>query len=157
MPRALAKLLVAMVSLPYMMNLVSCHLCEQRLARPDNYSALDPPARPTIVEVLVQMMNLEGIDETNKEFSTHFWLSVSWTDPRLARYYPKKHKCSEMAVKLGKGNFDVLWLPNIELSRSSFNIYESFDKYPMRINNQGVVVKWININARIGCPMDFTR
>ena len=157
MSLTLAKLLLLILSSLHMMNLVSCHLCEQMLVKPDNYSALDPPARPTTVKLMIEMMNLDGIDETNKDYSTHFWLSVSWTDPRLAGYYPKKHKCSEMAVKLGKGNFGVLWLPNIELSKSSFNIYESFDKYPMRINNQGVVVKWINVNARIGCPMDFTR
>ena len=125
--------------------------------KPDNYSALDPPARPTIVKLMVVMMNLEGIDETNKDYSTHFWLSVSWIDPRLAGYYTKKDQCSEMAVKIGKGNFIDIWLPNIMLSRSSFNIYESFDKYPIRIDNNGVVSTWVNVNTRIGCPMDFAR
>ena len=124
--------------------------------KPDNYSAIDPPARPTIVNVTFDMMNLEGIDETNKDYIAHFWLLVRWIDPRLAGYYPKKDKCSEMAVKLEKGNFNDIWLPNIRLLRSSFNIYESFDKSPIRINNNGVVFTWVNINTRIGCPMDFT-
>ena len=103
--------------------------------KPDNYSAIDPPARPTIVNVTFDMMNLEGIDDTNKDYSTHFWLMVRWIDPRLAGYYPKKDKCSEMAVKLGKGNLNGIWLPNMMLSRSSFNIYESLDKFPIRIDN----------------------
>ena len=138
-----------------MMSLVSCHLCEQGLVKPGNYSALEPPARPTTVKMVVEMFNLEGIDETNKDYSTHFWLKVSWIDPRLAGYYPKKDECSEMAVKLGKDNFDGIWLPNIGLRRSSFKIYESFDKSPIRINNNGVVFTWVNVYARIGCPMDF--
>ena len=153
----LAKLLLVMLSSPSMMNLVSCHLCMQRLVKPDNYSALDPPARPAIVKVIVEMMNLEGIDETNEGFGARFWLSVRWTDPRLAGYYPKRDKCSNMAVRLEKGNLDGIWLPNVELSRSSFNIYESFDKYPIRIDNNGVVSTWVNVNTRIGCPMDFAR
>ena len=139
-----------------MRNLVSC-LCEQRLVKPDNYSALDRPARPTIVEVIYEMMDLEGIDETDKEFRAHFWLSVRWIDPRLAGYYPKRDKCSKMAVKLEKGNFNDIWLPNIRLVRSSFNIYESFDKIPVAIYNNGLVETWMHVNARIGCPMDFTR
>ena len=65
---AVAKLLLALVWLHHIICPANCHVCMQRLVKPENYSALDLPKRPTVVNVNFLLTNSEGIDEARKIF-----------------------------------------------------------------------------------------
>ena len=91
---AVAKLLLALVWLHHIICLANCHVCMQRLVKPENYSALDPPRRPTVVNVKFFLMNLEGIDEARQKFEAQMWVNLSLIDERLSGLYPLKENCS---------------------------------------------------------------
>ena len=152
-----AMLLVAVVLLHYLVCPIHSHLCKQKFVKPENYSALDLPSRPIVVNVDMKLKNLVDIDETRKQFHAKLWLNIWWTDQRLKGDYPLKENCSLMLVKLNKENLNDIWLPEIGFARTSYNIYDNFDKAPFNIAMNGNVSTNMSVSAIFDCLMDFKR
>ena len=152
-----AKLWPPIVGLIYLVNPICCHYCMQNLVKPENYSVLELPSRPTVVNVEYYLINMEDIVETRKQYNVHMWLNLSWTDPRLAGYYPLRENCSAMLVQLDKDNLKQIWLPSVDFRRTSYNLYTNADRIPVFLRKDGAVSIKMQVSTTFGCPMEFKR
>ena len=151
------NLLLVVVFLNYIIFPIHCHLCIQKYVKLDNYSALDLPSRPTVVNVDIDLFNLANIDETRRSFMVHMWMILSWIDPRLSGQYPVKGNCTQMAIKLGDTSLEDIWIPDIIFLRSTADLSKHlYRENILKIGNNGEVKLEFQVYAVFGCPMDFT-
>ena len=151
------NLLLALLWQQYLIHPLHCHVCMQKFVKPENYSALEFPGRPTVVNVNIVMRNLVDIDETRKKFKANLQLNLWWTDPRLMGHYVLKENCSVTSVRFDQASLNDIWLPDIAFTNTEYNIYDNFGKVPFSFGNDGTVSTTVSISAVFGCLMDFAK
>ena len=150
-------LLLLIFCLNRMICLSHGHLCIQKSLKLQNYSVLELPGHPTVLNIEFNLFNLMDINEASQTFSLRMWLSMSWIDPRLSSQYPLKGNCTQVAVKLNEDTSGDIWLPDITLVRSTADLNKQlYDKNILYMGDNGKVTLEFQIYATFGCPMDFT-
>ena len=157
MPRSNLGLLLLVVCLNCYICLSHGHLCIQKSLKLQNYSALELPGHPTILNIEFNLFNLMDINEASRTFSLRMWLSINWIDPRLTGQYPHKGNCTQVAVKLNEETFGDIWLPDITSIRSTTDLNKQlYDKNILYMGENGKVTLEFQNDATYRCPMDFT-
>ena len=157
MSRINLGLLLLIFCLNRMICLSHGHLCIQKSLKLQNYSVLELPGHPTVLNIEFSLFNLMDINEASQTFSLRMWLSMSWIDPRLSSQYPLKGNCTQVAVKLNEDTSGDIWLPDITFVRSTADLNKQlYDKNILYMGDNGKVTLEFQIYATFGCPMDFT-
>ena len=157
MSRSNLELLLLIFCLNRMICLSHGHLCIQKSLQLQNYSVLELPGHPTVLNIEFNLFNLMDINEASQTFSLRMWLSMSWIDPRLSGQYPLKGNCTKVAVKLNEDTSGNIWLPDITFVRSTADLNKQlYDKNILYMGDNGKATLEFQIYATFGCPMDFT-
>ena len=149
-------LLVALLWIALLANSVNGQRCIQRFDKPDNYSELAPPSRPTVVQVLFGLMAVKNVNQKEKTFRVELWIVMEWTDQRLSGFHPVNGNCSKITLVF-EGRLNI-WHPNFDFHSTNADIYNAMlenDKTIFEIDKTGNIKVASLVDATFQCPMIF--
>lgn len=115
-------------------------------------SLLDPPSNecPTQVEVSLFVIDIVDVDEPNEEFALDTYLTISWTDERLASDEDKKYLNDAAQAELGK-----MWRPNVQFNNQVGRKIVLCSM--LAISNEGRVTYDERFQMNLYSPLDLSK